>query len=145
MISSKTLLQLARKWKMVAAIGRKRITFSRTRSKKEAGYTEESPVARKGHFTVNSTNGTRFEVPLSYLSKGVIRELLAIAEDHFGIPVEGPIVLPLDAASMEYLMSMIRRGLALEQEKALLLSFARCSNYISADMAPACRQISVCS
>ncbi|KAI4367361.1 hypothetical protein MLD38_023106 [Melastoma candidum] len=145
MISSKKILQLARKWQRAAVIGRKRISLGRMGSKKCSGCTEEASVARKGHFTVYTTDGKRLEVPLSYLAKGIIRELFVLAEEEFGIPGEGPIVLPLDASSLEYIISMIRRGLAWEQEKTLLLSFARCSNSLFDDMAPACQQVSVCS
>ncbi|KAI4367363.1 hypothetical protein MLD38_023108 [Melastoma candidum] len=144
MISSKKLLQLAQKWQMKVAIRRKRISVGRISSKKGLGHMEEAPVARKGHFAVYTTDGGRFEVPLEYLKNVVIRELFTIAEEEFGIPGEGPIVLPLDASSMEYVMSMIRRGLALEQ-KSLLISLARCSNNLFADVTPASQQIYVCS
>ncbi|KAI4375799.1 hypothetical protein MLD38_013625 [Melastoma candidum] len=146
MISSKKILQLARKWQRAAAIGKKRISLGRMSSKKCSGCTEEPSIARKGHFAVYTTDGKRFEVPLSYLAKGVIRELFVLAEEEFGISGEGPIVLPLDASSLEYIISTIRRGLAREQEKTLLLSFARCSsNNLFADMAPAFQQVSVCN
>ncbi|KAI4367364.1 hypothetical protein MLD38_023109 [Melastoma candidum] len=142
MISSKKLLALARRWQMVGAIRRKRISFRRASSKKSSSYSNETSVVRKGHFAVYTTDNRRFEVPLSYLTSGVIRELFTIAEEEFGIPGEGPIVLPVDSLSMEYMMLMIRRGLGLEQEKALLASFTRCSrSYFMVDKARTCPQI----
>ncbi|KAI4369786.1 hypothetical protein MLD38_018190 [Melastoma candidum] len=128
MISSKKLLQLARKWQMAVKVGRKRISLGRTSSRKGSGHKEEASVACKGHFAVYTTDGGRFEIPLSYLGNRLIGELFVIAEEEFGIPGKGPIVLPVDASSMEHVMSMIRRGLAQEQENALLASFTRCRN-----------------
>ncbi|KAI4311401.1 hypothetical protein MLD38_036303 [Melastoma candidum] len=137
MISTKKLLRLAKNCQTAAKVGGKNVSLSRTSSTKE-----EASVARKGHFAVYTTNGKRFEVPLSYLANGVLIQLLIIAEEEFGIPGDGPMVLPLDASSMENLMSMIRRGLAPAQEKALLTSFTRCSSsYFSDDKAHPCRQI----
>ncbi|KAI4369785.1 hypothetical protein MLD38_018189 [Melastoma candidum] len=139
MISSKKLLQLAKKWQMVANIGRKRMSLGKTSSKKGLSNMEESSVARKGHFAIYTTDGGRFEIPLLCLANGVIRELFVIAEEEFGIPGKGPIVLPIDASSMEYVMSLIRRGLAQEQENALLASLTRCRNsYFAADEARPC-------
>ncbi|KAI4369784.1 hypothetical protein MLD38_018188 [Melastoma candidum] len=101
MISGKKILQLARKWQMAAAVGRKRISLHRTSSsKKSSGDSSKARVAQKGHFAVYATDGTRFEIPISYLSDGVIGEL-SIVEEEFKIPSEGPIVLPLDASSMK--------------------------------------------
>ncbi|KAI4367366.1 hypothetical protein MLD38_023111 [Melastoma candidum] len=142
MISSKKLLHLARKWRMAAETGRKRISLRRTGSKKNSGDSKEAPVIKKGHFAIYTTDGGRFEVPLSYLASGVIRELFDAAEEEFGIPGEGPIVLPIDASSMEYMMSMIRRGLGSDQEAVLLASFTRCSkSYFGTDEARSCPQV----
>ncbi|KAI4367367.1 hypothetical protein MLD38_023112 [Melastoma candidum] len=132
MISSKKLLQLARKWQMAAAIGRNRISFHRSSSRKSSDDSTGASVAQKGHFTVYTADGQRFEIPLSYLSSGVIRELFSMAEEEFGIPSGGAIVLPIDASSMEYITSLIRRGLGTEQENALLVSISRCSSYVPA-------------
>lgn len=131
---------------MAEAIGRKRISLGRTSSKNSSGDSNEaSPVVKKGHFAIYTTDSRRFFIALAYLSNGVIRELFAIAEEEFGILIGGPIVLPVDASSMEFIISSIRRGLNFEQENALLLSFTRCTNYITTDRAPACPQIYVCS
>ncbi|KAI4311400.1 hypothetical protein MLD38_036302 [Melastoma candidum] len=145
MISSKKLLQLAKKWQMVAKVARKRISLGRTSSEKGLRHMEEASVARKGHFAIYTTDGGRFEIPLSCLANGVIRELFAIAEEVFGIPGKGPIVLPVDASSMEQVMSMIRQGLSPEQEITLLRSLTRCRNsYFAADEVRPCPLI-VCT
>ncbi|KAI4375800.1 hypothetical protein MLD38_013626 [Melastoma candidum] len=142
MISSKKLLHLARKWRMAAETGRKRISFRRTSSKKISGDLDKAPIIKKGHFAIYTSDGGRFEVPLSYLASGVIRELFDAAEEEFGIPGEGPIILPIDTSSMEYMMSLIRRGLGSEQEAALLASFTRCSkSYFKTDEARFCPQV----
>lgn len=118
------------------------ISFPRTSSKRDSDESNETPAVKKGHFTVYTMDGGRFTIPLSSLSNGVIRELFTITEDEFGIPGEGPIVLPIDAMSMAYLMSLIRRGLTSEQEKALSISFTRCSrNCLTADKALPCTQV----
>ncbi|KAI4342209.1 hypothetical protein MLD38_026859 [Melastoma candidum] len=98
-------------------------------------------VAKKGHFAVYTRDGRRFEVPLSYLSNGAIRELVTVAEEEFGIPTAGPIVLPIEASSMEYIILLIRQGLASELEKALSESMNRCSCYLHAKAAQVCTQL----
>lgn len=129
---------------MAAAIGRKRISLRRTsNSKKSSGDPNETRVAQKGHFAVYTTDGGRFEILVSYLGNGVIGDLFMMAEEEFGIPSQGAIMLPLDASSMEHLLSLIGRGLASELEKPLLLSHARCSTNLTADTTPAFPQISV--
>ncbi|KAI4375801.1 hypothetical protein MLD38_013627 [Melastoma candidum] len=147
MISGKKLQQLARKWRMAIEIQGKRISLGRSSSGKSSGDSNEesSLVIKKGHFTIYTTDGRRFFIPLVHLSNGVIRELFAIAEEEFGIPVEGPIVMPVEATAMEYIISSIRWGLSFEQEKALLSSFTRCNSYLTADKTQACPQIYVCS
>ncbi|KAI4375798.1 hypothetical protein MLD38_013624 [Melastoma candidum] len=145
MISTKKLLHLARKWKMATAIGRKRTMFRRTSSKKSSGDSNEIRVAQKGHFAVYSMDRRRFEIPVSYLNNGIVTDLFTIAEEEFGNPSDGPLVLPIDASSMENLILLISRGFASETEKASLLSLARCSSHYNAHIAPACPQIYVCS
>ncbi|XP_052193874.1 auxin-responsive protein SAUR66-like [Diospyros lotus] len=85
---------MARKWKRLAAMNRKRIIF---------------PTVTEGHFVVYTTNQRRFVVPLAYLSNGIFRELLRMAEEEYGLPSYGPITLPCDSVLMEYAVSFIRR------------------------------------
>lgn len=127
---------------MAAAMKRKRILFRRMGSEKNSGDSCKASVAEKGHFVVYSMDMTRFMIPLSYLSKEVVRELFTMAEEEFGISREGPIVLPVDTLTMEYIISLIKGGLGIDQEKALLLSFTGCG-YSGVDKAEACRQIYV--
>lgn len=66
------------------------------------------------------------------LNNDIIRELFRISEEEFGIPNSGPIRLPIDASSMEYILSLIGRGLAKDLENALLMSITSCSSSCTA-------------
>ncbi|KAL3722782.1 hypothetical protein ACJRO7_035052 [Eucalyptus globulus] len=150
MISTKKLIQMTRKWQKMAAIERNRILSS---------------VTQRGHFVVYTTDRRRFVIALSFLSNNVLRELFrgcmitkisvpeiiflfqTLSEEEFGTPWDGPIMLPIDALSMEYVISLIRRGLAKDQENALLLSFTRqsCSSSLAFNQALDNPEILVCS
>ncbi|KAF8013402.1 hypothetical protein BT93_I1296 [Corymbia citriodora subsp. variegata] len=115
MISTKKLIQMARKW-------------------------------QKGHFVVYTADNRRFVISLLYLGNDIIRELFRISEEEFGIPNSGPIRLPIDASSMEYIISLISRGLAKDLENALLMSITSCSSScIALDKRFSCPQLYVCS
>uniref|UniRef100_A0A0D9XGA4 Auxin-responsive protein n=1 Tax=Leersia perrieri TaxID=77586 RepID=A0A0D9XGA4_9ORYZ len=88
MISSKRLVQLAKKWQRMAALGRKRIMAT-------AQETEEcsTSVAVKGHCIMYTADGRRFEVPLVYLGTVVFSELLRMSQEEFGFTSDGRIVL----------------------------------------------------
>lgn len=47
-----------------------------------------------------------------------------MSEEEFGLPADGPIKLPCEAAFMEYAVYLIRRHVDLEVERALVLSVA---------------------
>ncbi|KAF7847411.1 hypothetical protein BT93_L2992 [Corymbia citriodora subsp. variegata] len=147
MISTKKLIQMARKWQKMAAVGRKRISFHRTNSKSATANANRSSVAQKGHFVVYTTDERRFVIPLSFLGNEIVRGLFKISEEEFGIPCDGPITLPIDALSMEYTLSLIRRGLAKDQENALLMSFSRqsCSSFLAFNQALENPEMLVCS
>ncbi|KAF8013405.1 hypothetical protein BT93_I1299 [Corymbia citriodora subsp. variegata] len=147
MISTKKLIQMARKWQKMATMGRKRIAFPRTNSKSTSANADGSLAAQKGHFVVYTTDEGRFAIPLSYLSNNIVRELFRVSEEEFGIPRDGPIMLPIDALSMEYIISLISRGLAKDQENALLMSLTRgsCSSSLAFNKALESSQILVCS
>ncbi|XP_052193882.1 auxin-responsive protein SAUR68-like [Diospyros lotus] len=85
---------MAGKWKRLAVMNRKRIIF---------------PIVAEGHFVVYTTNQRRFVVPLAYLSNGIFKELLRLAEEEYGLPSHEPIMLPCDLVLMEYAVSFIRR------------------------------------
>uniref|UniRef100_A0A0E0M444 Auxin-responsive protein n=1 Tax=Oryza punctata TaxID=4537 RepID=A0A0E0M444_ORYPU len=116
MISAKRLVQLA-KWQRMAALGRKRIMG-------KAQETEEcsTSVAIKGHCVIYTADGRRFEVPLAYLSTVVFSELLRMSQEEFGFTSDGRIVLPCDAAEMEYAMCLLQRNPSLKVVNALLSS-----------------------
>nr|GMC94539.1 auxin-responsive protein SAUR68-like [Ipomoea batatas] len=118
MISSKKLIKLAKRWQKFAAIRRKRISFP---SDDTDTCTTFTPVNR-GHFAIYTADQMRFVVPLSYLENEIIRQLLSMSEEEFGLPSDGPITLPCDAVFMDYIISLLSRGLSRELESALLIS-----------------------
>nr|GMC80541.1 auxin-responsive protein SAUR68-like [Ipomoea batatas] len=128
MISSKKLIKMARRWQKFAAIRRKRISFPRLND--DANSCSTSTAANKGHFVVYTADQKRFVVPLSYLDNEIIRQLLSMSEEEFGLPSDGPITLPCDAVFMDYIVSLLSRGLSRELEIALLNSVTsyRCSS-----------------
>uniref|UniRef100_A0A0D9XGA9 Auxin-responsive protein n=1 Tax=Leersia perrieri TaxID=77586 RepID=A0A0D9XGA9_9ORYZ len=124
MISAKRLVQLAKKWQRMAALGRKRIMAA-------AQETEEcsTSVAVKGHCVMYTADGCRFEVPLAYLDTAVFSELLRMSQEEFGFTSDGRIMLPCDAAIMEYAMCLLNRNASVEMEKALLSSMVAPCHY----------------
>ncbi|KAH7663634.1 Small auxin-up RNA protein [Dioscorea alata] len=135
---------MARKWQKVAAMGRK-ITSPRSDDHSDFDACSTSSVAEKGHFNVYTLEGKRFMLPLTYLNNVLFKELLKISEEEFGLPGDGPITLPCDAVSMEYVLSMLRRGVSQEVERALLSSiFITCQSTCSTFSAE-CNQLPICS
>ncbi|KAH0679741.1 hypothetical protein KY284_020826 [Solanum tuberosum] len=123
MLSAKKLIKMARKWQKFAAMQRKRISFPRNDSDADSCNTSSSSIVEKGHFVVYTTDQARFVVPLAYLENEVIRQLLRMSEEEFGLSSGGPITLPCDSAFMEYIVSLIKKGItAGDLHKALLLS-----------------------
>ncbi|KAL3371109.1 hypothetical protein AABB24_007912, partial [Solanum stoloniferum] len=117
MISTKKLIKMVKKWQKFAALQRKRISFPRN------GSTSSSPIVEKGHFVVYTVDQFRFVIPLAYLENEVIEQLLNMSEEEFGVPSGGPITLPCDSAFMDYIISLIKKGIAAgDLHKALLLS-----------------------
>jgi hypothetical protein len=125
MISAKKLISMARRWRKVANIKRKRITFSRPNGNADADICNTSmSVANKGHFVMYTADRRRFVLPLEYLNKEIFKELFRMAEEVFGLPRNGPITLPCDAASMEYVIAMSQHNIAKHMEKALATAIA---------------------
>ncbi|XP_015057822.1 auxin-responsive protein SAUR68-like [Solanum pennellii] len=123
MISTKKLIKMARKWQKFAAMQRKRISFVRNVSDADSCSTSSSSIVEKGHFVVYTADQARFIIPLAYLEIEVIRQLLKMSEEEFGLPSGGPITLPCDSVFMDYIISLIREGVtAGDLHKALLLS-----------------------
>ncbi|CAN4114725.1 unnamed protein product [Withania somnifera] len=111
MISTKKLIKMVRRWQKFEAKQRKRISFQRNGR----------------HFVVYTADQTRFVIPLAYLENEVIRQLLNMSEEEFGLPSGGPITLPCDSVFMDYIVSLIKKGVAAgDLHNAVLLSTASC-------------------
>ncbi|MCD9559573.1 hypothetical protein HAX54_017623 [Datura stramonium] len=121
---------MARKWQKFAAKQRKRISFPRSNYDDAESCSTSSSVVGKGHFVVYTMDQKRFVVPLAYLQHEIIRQLLHMSEEEFGLPSDGPITLSCDALFMDYIISLIGRGVAADLQNALLVSVAssRCSS-----------------
>ncbi|KAE8724916.1 putative SAUR-like auxin-responsive protein family [Hibiscus syriacus] len=122
MISAKKLTKLARKWQKIASMRRKRITLQGTTRGAETNSCSTSPVVDKGHFVVYSMDHKRFVLPLEYLKNKIVMELFNSAEEEFGLPGDGHLILPCDANFMEYVIALIKRKPSKEVEKALITS-----------------------
>ncbi|KAF3681793.1 Auxin-responsive protein SAUR67 [Capsicum annuum] len=129
MISTKKLIKMARKWQKFAAKQRKRISFPRSYYN-NAESCSRSSIVGKGKFVVYTNDQKRFVVPLAYLQHEIIRQLLHMSEEEFGLPSDGPITLPCDALVMHYIISLIEKGVAADLQNALLVSVgsSRCSS-----------------
>ncbi|KAK2999924.1 hypothetical protein RJ639_024242 [Escallonia herrerae] len=97
MISTKTLLKMVRKWQNLVVIRRRRISWPKTNADVEVDCIRAPFMADIGHFVVYSDDGRRFVIPLVYLNNKVLRQLLKMSEEEFGLPGDGPITLPCDA------------------------------------------------
>ncbi|CAN6464257.1 unnamed protein product [Victoria cruziana] len=114
---------MARKWQKMAARGRKRISFPRSISSKKVAV-----IAEKGHFVAYASDGKRYEVPLACLHRPIFRELLKMAEEEFGLNIDGAITFPCVSAVMDYIVSPVQRDMSVQMEDALIasLSSGRC-------------------
>ncbi|MCD9559577.1 hypothetical protein HAX54_017627 [Datura stramonium] len=127
MLSAKKLIKMARRWQKFAAKQRKRISFPRNDRDAERCSTSSSSIVEKGHFVVYTTDQSRFAIPLAYLENEIIRQLLNMSEEEFGLPSGGPITLPCDSTFMNYIISLMKKGVtAGDLHKALLLSIPSC-------------------
>uniref|UniRef100_A0ACD5Y6Q0 Uncharacterized protein n=1 Tax=Avena sativa TaxID=4498 RepID=A0ACD5Y6Q0_AVESA len=129
MAGTKRLAQLAKKWQRVEAFGRKRLTVS---DKEDEGCCTSIPA--KGHCIMYTADGSRFEVPLVYLSTTVFGELLRMSQEEFGFTSDGKITLPCDAAALEYAMSLLRRNASADVENALLSTMVKFCHYTGSVM-----------
>ncbi|PHT31364.1 Auxin-responsive protein SAUR64 [Capsicum baccatum] len=127
MLSAKKLIKMARRWQKFAAKQRKRISFPRNNSNADGCSTSSSSIVEKGHFVVYTIDQTRYVFPLTYLENEVVMQLLNMSEEEFGLPSDGPITLPCDSSFMDYIISLIKKGIAAEDlHNALLLSIPSC-------------------
>ena len=147
MISAKKLIKLAKKWQKLAAIRRKRITTPQAATCHDTDDCSTSSAVEKGHFVVYSMDQKRFSLPLNYLNKDTVRELFNLAEDEYGLPSNGPLILPCEAVILEYVISLMRQNVRKEVEKALMLSIAnrRCSSTMHLHQEVTNHQLSICS
>ncbi|PHT31114.1 Auxin-responsive protein SAUR67 [Capsicum baccatum] len=127
MISTNKLIKMARKWQKFAAMQRKRISLTRNGSDADGCSTSLPSIVGKGHFVAYTIDQTRYVIPLDYLENEVIRQLLITSEEEFGLSSSGPITLPCDSSFMDYIISLIKKGVAAGGlHKALLLSIPSC-------------------
>ncbi|KAJ3690829.1 hypothetical protein LUZ61_019993 [Rhynchospora tenuis] len=102
MLTPKKLIQMFRKWRQATAQGRRRI------KPVNIGTAVSHTVASRGHVYVYTTDHKRFMVPLKYLSSLVFQELFKMSEEEYGLPSDGPIVLPCDAGCMNCIISLMQ-------------------------------------
>ncbi|KAK8567523.1 hypothetical protein V6N12_006106 [Hibiscus sabdariffa] len=114
---------MTRKWQKIAAIVRKRIASTMSNKNIAAAYhSNQSSVVDKGCFVIYTTDKIRFVIPLAFLGNCIFRELFKMSEEEFGLPSDGPITLPCDSVVMNYIFSLMKRGLAKDMERAVLNS-----------------------
>ncbi|KAJ8551720.1 hypothetical protein K7X08_021735 [Anisodus acutangulus] len=94
MVSAKKLIKMARKWQ------RKRISLPINGSDDDS-CSISSSIVEKCHFVVYTADQKRSVIPLAYLENEIIRELLSISEEEFGLPSGGSIILPLYTADQK--------------------------------------------
>ncbi|KAK4360020.1 hypothetical protein RND71_022257 [Anisodus tanguticus] len=97
MAMPKKLIKMTRRWQKFAAKQRKRISFPRNGINTYSCSTSSSSVVEKGHFVSKALHYS-----LAYLENEIIRELLNISEEEFGLPSGGPITLLLIQAAAAY-------------------------------------------
>ncbi|KAI3442441.1 uncharacterized protein J3R85_001197, partial [Psidium guajava] len=107
---------IARKWKKLAAIGSKRICFTRS----NAGGCGSPTLADEGCFAIYSIDRRRFMIPLVYLSSHIFQKLLEMSEEEYGLSSSGPIVMPCDSVLLENVLALIRQGASNSPKEAPL-------------------------
>lgn len=60
-------------------------------------------------------------IPLAYLHTNIFRELFEMSEEEFGLPTDGPIILPCNAAFLEYVIYIVQNPASKNFLKALLV------------------------
>ncbi|PHT31116.1 hypothetical protein CQW23_27453 [Capsicum baccatum] len=127
MLSPKKLIKMFRRWRKFAAMQRKRISFPRNGSNADGCSTSSSYTVEKSHFLVNTIDQRRYVFTLAYLENEAIVQLLNMSKEEFGLPSGGPITLSCDSAFMDYIISLIKKGVtAGDLHKALFLSIPSC-------------------
>jgi Auxin responsive protein len=116
MLTPKKLMQIFRRWQQAVALRRRRIMSV------DSGTGLTQTVASRGHVFVYTSDHKRFMVPLKYLSSPIFQELLRMSEDEYGLPSDGPIVLPCDATGMRFVISLIQKRLPAEVDTKSVLA-----------------------
>ncbi|XP_030511698.2 protein NRT1/ PTR FAMILY 3.1-like [Rhodamnia argentea] len=98
-MSPKRLMKMARKWEKPAS-GRKRISHPGDNVEVNSSLAPE-----KGHFVIYESDGGHFTIPLQCFRSNIFQELFKMSKEEFGLSGDGPITMPRDAASMEYIVS----------------------------------------
>ncbi|KAF8020529.1 hypothetical protein BT93_G1067 [Corymbia citriodora subsp. variegata] len=102
MMSPKKLMKTVSKWEKPVTSGRKRILHPGVNVKAKS-----SLATKKGHFVIYTTDGGCFVIPLQCLCSNIFKELFKMSEEQFGLSGDCPITVPCDAASMEYIVSLV--------------------------------------
>ncbi|CAN1134704.1 Auxin-responsive protein SAUR61 [Linum perenne] len=100
-INPKRLLQIAKKWQTIAATREKHSPNPKTITQSNSIKISPKIPTNRGHFVVYTADFKRFVLPLSYLEHAVFRELFQKSEEEFGVPCDGPIMVPCDSVFME--------------------------------------------
>ncbi|XP_062165097.1 auxin-responsive protein SAUR68-like [Alnus glutinosa] len=122
---------MVRKWKKMAGIDRRRAIPLPKQSYRQT---------HKGHFVVYTADKKRFVVPLACLGSKIFKELFRMSEEEFGLPRDGPITLPCDAAFMDYVISVVRTSCVSELDMIMAMSLPSCA---AVSEGLSCRQISI--
>ncbi|MCD7452192.1 hypothetical protein HAX54_015472 [Datura stramonium] len=110
------------RWQKFVAKQRKRISLPRIGTDGES-CSVSSSIVEKGHFVVYTVDQARFVIPLVYLENEIIRQLLNMSKEEFGLPSGGSIMLPCDSVFVDYFIALIKKDVAVgDLHKALLLS-----------------------
>ncbi|GAA0168623.1 hypothetical protein Leryth_010656 [Lithospermum erythrorhizon] len=91
-------------------------------SRKLSKMIEKWRIRRKnqGHFVVYTKEGKRHTLPLKYLNHPIFRVLLEMAEEEYGLTVDGPLRVPCDKHFFDYIISIIAKDPPQDVENALL-------------------------
>ncbi|VVA31876.1 PREDICTED: auxin-responsive [Prunus dulcis] len=117
-ISPKRLIRIVSKWQKRDAMGRTKNSSPRVAASNNM---LNNMVGEKGTFVIYTIDGSRFVLPLSYLSNCIFQELFKMSEEEFGLSSgRGPIILPCYSVFMNYILSFLQRGTTGDLEKALV-------------------------
>ncbi|XAR61567.1 hypothetical protein NMG60_11016023 [Bertholletia excelsa] len=94
--------------------------MKRSPSKKLSEVVEKWRKRKKGHFVVYTREGARFVVPLSYLNHAIFRVLLDMAEEEFGLTVDGRLQVPCEEELMNSILSLLRKNPPQEGDNAIV-------------------------